>query len=66
MDDEEKLSILGVGSGIALTPEDALALVFIEELADEEKRDLPQIDGEVAQYCECAAPVQKPRPETSP
>ncbi|KAJ7504750.1 hypothetical protein B0H11DRAFT_1980636 [Mycena galericulata] len=50
MDDEEKVSILGVGSGIALTPEDAVALVFIEELADGEKRDLPQIDSEVAQY----------------
>ncbi|KAJ7483811.1 hypothetical protein B0H11DRAFT_2020601 [Mycena galericulata] len=50
MDDEEKVSILGVGAGIALTPEDAVALVFTEELADGEKRDLPQIDSEVAQY----------------
>lgn len=57
MDDTEKVSILGLGTGIGLTATDALALVFIDDLTDEEKHEIPQIHEkpaeEVAQYCEC-------------
>ncbi|KAJ6502688.1 hypothetical protein C8R47DRAFT_1106445 [Mycena vitilis] len=41
MDDSEPVSILG--PGIASTPADAVALVFVDELSDEERQEIPQI-----------------------
>ncbi|KAJ7677127.1 hypothetical protein DFH06DRAFT_1034468 [Mycena polygramma] len=41
MDDSEPVSILG--PGIASTPADAVALVFIDELSDEERQEIPPI-----------------------
>ncbi|KAJ6623721.1 hypothetical protein B0H10DRAFT_2009268 [Mycena sp. CBHHK59/15] len=43
MDEAEKVSILGIG--IASTPTAALALVFVEELSNTEKNDLPAVDN---------------------
>ncbi|KAF7336231.1 hypothetical protein MVEN_02171000 [Mycena venus] len=45
MDDAEAVPILGGGNTIASTAADALTLVFVDELDDEEKQDIPRVEA---------------------
>ncbi|KAJ6493454.1 hypothetical protein C8R45DRAFT_1212786 [Mycena sanguinolenta] len=48
MADTDTVAILGLGASFAATPTDAVALVFVDELSEEEESNLPKIEEEKA------------------